>query len=122
MRNFLESGFIWGDIFLRVLVLWLALIGAILASRKGKQISIDVLSQFIPVPYKAYIQKFNLLFAAIVCCIISYYSGLFVYLEFQDNTIAFGNIPAWVTEIIIPIGFFILGVKYIAQIIDESKT
>jgi len=121
LRNFLDSGFIWGDSLLRVLVLWLGLVGAILASRKGKQISIDVLSQFIPVPYKIYIQKLNLLFAAIVCFIISYYSGQFVYLEYQDNTKAFENIPAWLTEIIIPIGFSIMGLKYIAQIMNETK-
>lgn len=121
MRNFMESGFIWGDSFLRVLVLWLGLAGAILASRKGKQISIDVLSQFIPLPYKTYINKFNLLFAAIICFIISYYSYLFVYLEYEDATIAFENVPAWITEAIIPIGFLIMGLKYIAKIVNDNK-
>jgi len=121
LRNVLDSGFIWGDSFVRVLVLWLCLVGAIIASRKNKQISIDVLSQFIPLPYKIYIQKFNLLFAAIICFIISYYSGQFVYLEYQDNIIAFESIPAWITEIIIPIGFTIMGLKYIAKIMNEVK-
>ena len=121
MRNFLDSGFIWGDSFLRILVLWLGLAGAILASRKGKQLSIDVLSQFIPYPYKLYIKKINLLFAAIICFIISYYSCLFVYLEYEDATIAFENVPAWVTEVIIPVGFLIMGLKYTAQIMNENK-
>ena len=121
MRNFMESGFIWGDSFLRVLVLWLGLAGAILASRKGKQISIDVLSQFIPLPYKTYINKFNLLFAAIICFIISIYSYRFVYMEYEDATIAFANIPAWITEAIIPIGFLIMGIKYIAKIVNDNK-
>jgi len=121
MRNIMESGFIWGDSFLRVMVLWLGLAGAILASRKGKQLSIDVLSQFIPFPYKVIIKKINLLFAAIICFIISYYSYLFVYLEYEDGTIAFENIPAWVTEVIIPIGFLIMGLKYITQIVNENK-
>lgn len=121
MRNFMESGFIWGDSFLRILVLWLGLAGAILASRKGKQISIDVLSQFIPLPYKVVINKLNWLFAAIICFIISYYSYLFVYLEYVDGTIAFENIPAWITEAIIPIGFLIMGLKYVVQIVNENK-
>ena len=121
MRNFMESGFIWGDSFLRVLVLWLGLAGAILASRKGKQLSIDVLSQFIPLVYKAIIKKISLLFAAIICFIISYYSYLFVYLEYEDGTIAFENVPAWITEVIIPVGFLIMGLKYITQILNETK-
>ena len=121
LRNFLDSGFIWGDSFIRVLVLWLGLVGAIIASRKNKQISIDVLSQFIPVPHKIYIQKFNLIFAAFVCFIISYFSGQFVYLEYQDNTIAFESIPAWMTEIIIPIGFSVMGFRYVVQTMNEIK-
>jgi len=120
MRNFFDSGFIWGDSFLRILVLWLGLVGAILASRKGKQLSIDVLSQFIPYPYKSYIKTINLLFAAIICFIISYYSCLFVYLEYEDATVAFENVPAWVTEVIIPVGFLIMGLKYTAQIVNEN--
>ncbi|MCW8933512.1 MAG: TRAP transporter small permease [Gammaproteobacteria bacterium] len=120
MRNFMDSGFIWGDHFLRILVLWLGLVGAILASRKGKQISIDVLSQFIPSPYKSYIKKFNLLFSAVICLLISYYSYQFVYLEYKDATIAFESIPAWLTQAIIPVGFFIMSLKYIAQILNKK--
>jgi len=122
LRNFLDSGFIWGDSFIRVLVLWLGLVGAIIASRKNKQISIDVLSQFLPVHFKRYIQKLNLLFAAFVCFIISYYSGQFVYLEYQDNTIAFESIPAWITEIIIPVGFSVMGLRYVIQTMNEDKS
>ncbi|MCW9046435.1 MAG: TRAP transporter small permease [Gammaproteobacteria bacterium] len=120
MRNFMDSGFIWGDHFLRILVLWLGLVGAILASRKGKQIRIDVLSQFIPTPYRRYIEKFNLIFSAVICLLISYYSYLFVYLEYNDATIAFESIPAWITQAIIPVAFFIMSLKYIVQILNEN--
>ncbi len=120
LRNFFESGIVWGDSLLRILVLWLGLTGAIIASRNGKQISIDVLTRFIPDYYKIFVKKINFIFAAFICMTISYYSGLFVYMEYQDAMLAFKNIPAWVTEIIIPIGFFVMGIKYMAQIIQKK--
>ena len=48
LRNFLDMGFIWGDEMLRMLVLWLAVAGAVSASRTDKHISIDVLNRFLP--------------------------------------------------------------------------
>ena len=48
LRNFLDVGFIWGDELLRMLVLWLAVAGALAASRSDKHISIDVLNRFLP--------------------------------------------------------------------------
>jgi TRAP-type C4-dicarboxylate transport system permease small subunit len=33
LRNFFGAGFIWGDVLVRVLVLWIGLIGAMIAYR-----------------------------------------------------------------------------------------
>ena len=121
LRNFFDSGFVWGESLLRILVLWLGLAGAILASRSGKQISIDVLYAYVPNSYKNMVQKINHLFAAIICLIIGYYSLMFVNLEYQDSTLAFENVPAWLTESIIPIGFAILGIKYLVKIFNTIK-
>ena len=40
-------GILWGDIFLRHLVLWVGFIGASLATREEKHINIDVLSRLL---------------------------------------------------------------------------
>jgi len=121
-RNIFESGFIWGDSLLRILVLWLGLAGAILASRKDKQISIDVLTQFIAKKYRVYIDKVNAIFAAGICFIISYYSLMFVILEYEDSIKAFEQVPAWITESIIPFGFAVMGLKYLAKLLQNSKS
>ncbi|RDH82672.1 MAG: TRAP transporter small permease [endosymbiont of Galathealinum brachiosum] len=120
-RNFFDSGFVWGDSLLRILVLWLGLAGAILASRNDKQISIDVLYPYVPDNYKKTVQKINHFFAAAICLIISYYSLLFVNLEYQDSTMAFESVPAWLTESVIPVGFALMGIKYIAKLFKKSK-
>ena len=37
LRNFFDIGFLWTDELLRLLVLWLAVAGAVAASRKDRQ-------------------------------------------------------------------------------------
>ncbi|MCK5838003.1 MAG: TRAP transporter small permease, partial [Desulfobacula sp.] len=48
MRNLFDSGILWGDELIRVLVLWIGLIGAMIASRNNHHISIDVISRYLP--------------------------------------------------------------------------
>ena len=45
LRNLFDSGFVWIDPLLRVLVLWLGLIGATVATRNNRHIRIDLLSK-----------------------------------------------------------------------------
>jgi TRAP-type C4-dicarboxylate transport system permease small subunit len=45
LRNLFATGFTWGDPLVRNLVLWVGFIGAAIATREGKHISIDVVSQ-----------------------------------------------------------------------------
>ena len=46
-RNLFHYALIWGDTFLRQLVLWTGFLGASLAVRQNKHISIDVISNFL---------------------------------------------------------------------------
>ncbi len=46
LRNLFDSGFVWIDPLLRVLVLWLGLIGATVATRNNRHIRIDLLTRF----------------------------------------------------------------------------
>ena len=52
-RLALGSGMTWIAPVLRVLVLWIGLLGALVATRSREHIAIDVLSRFAPVPVRA---------------------------------------------------------------------
>jgi TRAP-type C4-dicarboxylate transport system permease small subunit len=47
-RNVLASGIFWADELLQHIVLWLGFLGASLATREHRHLSIDVLSHFLP--------------------------------------------------------------------------
>lgn len=111
MRNFWDSGLAWGDTSLSILVLWVGMLGAMVATREQNHIGIDVLSRFLPERFKGARQIIIDLFTAIVCGLLSYHSYRFVVMEFEDGTIAFEAVPAWLCEAIIPFGFGLIALR-----------
>ena len=55
MRNVFQSGFIETDSILRVLVLWVGMIGAVVATRERRHISVDVLTRYLSEKSKQYV-------------------------------------------------------------------
>ena len=70
MRLATGGSLIWIPPVLQVLVLWLGLLGALLASRSQEHIAIDVLSRFVGPFGKKICGISGSLFAAIVCSIV----------------------------------------------------
>ena len=70
LRNLFDSGILWGDTFVRVLVLWIGLIGAMIASRKKHHISIDVMSRYLPFHLKNLSDLIVCLFTTVICAMM----------------------------------------------------
>ena len=119
MRNFFDTGILWGDIFLRHLVLWVGFIGASLATREEKHINIDLLTRLIPkkiVP----LAKIIIDVTSVIICLVLVKAGWeFVSMEIEANTTLFQNVPSWYFEIIIPVGFALIALLFIFKIIEQ---
>lgn len=113
LRNFFDSGIYWADSFIRILVLWVALLGAMVATREKNHISIDVLSRYLPEQLNRHVNAIVGVFASSVCAVISWYSLEFVLLEAEDPTIAFAQIPHWVCELILPFAFAVMSLRFL---------
>lgn len=113
LRNLFDSGIVWGDPLLRVMVLWLGLLGAMAATRDDNHIRIDILSRYLPPRSKSIAQLITSLFTSVVSGIIAYHAVRFVHMEWQDGSVLFSSIPAWACEIIIPIGFGMIALRYL---------
>lgn len=113
LRNFFNSGIIGGDSIVKHLVLWVGFLGAGLATREASHIRIDVASKIFPDRVRPYLQLVVDLFSVTVCAILVYASYHFVAIEYEDKgTIPFYDIPVWIMEIIIPIGFLIITLRF----------
>ena len=112
LRNFFNSGIIWGDSMVRILVLWVGLLGAMIATRNNNHINIDIISRFLPENIKNVSQLIIEIFAAFVCAIMTWFSSKFVLMEMEYEITAFANVPAWICEAIIPIAFGVICFRY----------
>lgn len=113
LRNLFEGGIVWGDVLVRILVLWIGLVGAMVASRKGEHINIDVITRHLPKRFQELVNCITGLFTALVCAIAAFYSLRFVIGEFEDGVTAFALVPAWICESIIPVSFFVIALRYL---------
>lgn len=120
LRNFFDTGWIWADPFLRVLVLWIALLGALAASRQNKQISIDVVSKLLSSRAKAMVGILTGLFTTVVCSVVAYQSWLFVSGEREFGSKAFGDVPAWLCQSVIPFAFAMIAVRHFGHTLSHA--
>jgi TRAP-type C4-dicarboxylate transport system permease small subunit len=96
---------------LRMLVLWVGLIGAMVASRLDNHIRIDLASRFLPKRLGSITKSIVGCFTSISCGLFAYYSLRFVRFEFEDGGIAFAKIPVWLCASIIPLAFFVIALR-----------
>jgi TRAP-type C4-dicarboxylate transport system permease small subunit len=121
LRNLFHTGIVWSDILVRILVLWVGLAGAMVASRQGNHINIDIIDRFLPERAKVVVNFVVELFTASICAVVAYYSLQFVQMEFADGGMAFAKVPAWLCEAIIPFAFVVIAIRYVLLSIINLK-
>jgi TRAP-type C4-dicarboxylate transport system permease small subunit len=111
-RNFFDFGFIWSDELLRMLVLWIAVAGAVAASRTDKHINIAILDRFLPPRLKDIVKIIIDLFTAGICAVVTWYSINFVRTSYEYGDVLLGDVPAWILQLVMPVGFGLISWRY----------
>jgi TRAP-type C4-dicarboxylate transport system permease small subunit len=111
-RNFFGIGFIWSDELLRMLVLWIAVAGAVAASRTDKHINIAILDRFLPPRLNDVVKIIIDLFTAGVCAVVTWYSINFVRTSYEYGDVLLGDVPAWILQLVMPVGFGLISWRY----------
>ena len=121
-RNFSGGGVAWIDPLLRMLVLWVALSGAVIASRTDNHIRIDFFAKYISGKYYIYIKRVVHAYCVVICAVIAWYSIKFVQMDYEYETVAFAGIPAWITELIIPVAFGLMALRYFLLFLSPPRS
>jgi TRAP-type C4-dicarboxylate transport system permease small subunit len=107
LRNICSSGITGGAEIVRHLVLWVAFIGAAMAARNDMHIKIDAFYRIIPGTFKPGVRFLTHLFTTAVCAMLFKASIGFILIDYRSNTvIAFHDMPVWILELVIPVGYF----------------
>lgn len=122
LRNTTGAGIVWNEAVVRVLVLWVAFLGAMIGSRKGEHISIELVSHYLPPLYQRSIRLIVGVISSLLCLLAAWVCLQFVLSEYHEQTVAFAGIPAWICQLILPVGFFTIGLRLLlnAFIPDEK--
>ena len=115
-RNLWDMGLIGADNLLRIGVLWLSLLGALLASRYGSHIGIDLLTRYLSPSVENIVERFISAFSAIICLAIAWYSIELVQIEYEDGLLIFDRLPVWWFVSIIPVCFGLMGLRFLIHI------
>jgi TRAP-type C4-dicarboxylate transport system permease small subunit len=120
MRIFFSTGVVWGDELLKLMVLWIAMIASIAASRSDRHLRIDIVSHFVPERFARVPRLMVDAFAASMCGILAWQSYRFVQLsiEFEDTVLV--NIPSWIAHSILPFAFALMCYRFFLAFIRET--
>jgi len=111
LRNLWEYSIPWGDPGLRLMVLWITLLGAMAATRDHNHIRIDLLSRYLPHSLKRIAGRISDLFAALVCALLAWHAARFVLFEMEDGSRFLDLMPLWPLQLVMPVGFGIMALR-----------
>lgn len=112
LRDIFASGISWSDAAVRNMVLWVAFLGAILATRKRQHIAIDAVTRFIPRAPRNIVRIFLDAFSCVIALLLARASYMFVLSERTMGSTAFAEVPMWIVQTIIPFGFAVISMEY----------
>jgi TRAP-type C4-dicarboxylate transport system permease small subunit len=112
LRELFGTGFVWADEAVKLMVLWLAMVGSIAAARDDRHIRIDALSHILPDIAVRLIRLLVDLFAAVVCAVVAWqaYRYLQLEIEFEDTVLV--DVPAWLVHVIVPLSFALVSYRF----------
>jgi len=119
LRNFFDFSLFWGDEMLRLMVLWLTVAGGLAASRMDKHISIEVLDRFLPHGALMVTKVLIDIFTATVSALLSWHSARFVMQSYEFGDTLLRNAPAWMLQIILPVGFGLIAYRHLVLAIKR---
>lgn len=120
-RNVFGGGIAWIDPALRILVLWVALSGAMIASRNNNHIRIDLFVRNLSEARYRIVQRVVYAWCVLTCGLVAWHGARFVQMDYRFGTEVFTGVPAWLTELIIPFSFFMMALRYTMLFIAPPK-
>ena len=115
LRNFFEFGIVWAEALTRMIVLWTAMIGSMIAARSSKHISIDLIDRYLKGKSRPYILGTGALISSTLCASMMYFSARFLAMEHAEPSAAFADIPNWIFISIISVSLLIMSLRYLLR-------
>ncbi len=125
LRDFFGTGIFGADLILGMALLWLTMIGGLVATGAAKHINIDLISPFVPGRIQHVVRAVTNLFAALVCSILARAGWHYVLLQKEMGTADICGIPTWVYYMVVPACFALMALRFVLlagiEILDVAR-
>ena len=121
LRNFFNSGIDWADVTVRHLVLWVGLLGASVAARENRHLSIDIASRLIPQRFSHLLTSLLCLVTAVCCALFLWASVRFARFMYEYGTGTLEGAWALLACLILPISFGGIGIRFLGRMLREIQ-
>lgn len=120
LRNFFDTAIAWGDVFNRLLVLWIGLFAATIGVKENKHLSLEILTKFLPDKAKPISDVFVNLFVIVVASALTSASWRFFQdqIEFESTDLLFQGVPKAYFTLIFPLGFGLITFRYVVRLLE----
>lgn len=110
-RRFLGAGVPGGGVLVQHLTLWIALLGAALAAREGRLLSLSAGVNLLPANLQSAARVLTAGVGAGVATLLAWASLHLVLAERAGGKLLIPGLPLWVVEMIMPIGFSVVALR-----------
>jgi TRAP-type C4-dicarboxylate transport system permease small subunit len=118
LRNFFSYAIFWADDLIRLGVLWLAVIGALAASREGRHLAIGIVPRYCPPSWHKPAASVASMFAAAVTVLLAWHAFRFVFDSYRYGDTVLGGLPAWAFQLVMPIGFSLISYQFLKSTVQ----
>jgi C4-dicarboxylate transporter, DctQ subunit len=118
--NAVMGYFYWAEPLVRLLVLWVAFLGASLLTGENKHIKIDLMSELLPSRWLPYRELILSVVCVVVTALMTNASWHYVRMEWRFGGAMFLGVPTWVGQIILPAGFFLMLCRFLFRGVGEA--
>lgn len=107
----------WADELVKIIVLWLAMVGSIAAARDNRHIRIDLITHVLRGSVVTWIKVVVDVFAAIVCAVIGWQAYRLIREEISWGDTIFTDIPLWTMHAIVPLAFLLISYQFLVRVV-----
>ncbi len=122
LRNFFHSGISWADIAVRHLFFILGFMGALVATKQGAHLAMDLAPRFLSGKLKRVIEIIIQLVSCLVTAILAKATYDYMLSEKSAESFLLEGIPFYWAFAIIPIGFGLISLQFFVQAFHFLKS
>ncbi|QZY53803.1 TRAP transporter small permease [Crassaminicella profunda] len=122
LRYVFESSTSWAEELVKYLMIWITFIGASICVRRGAHVSIDFFYEYLSIKNKKIVAIIIHGIGFIFSCMMIFYGIKVINFIFNMGQVSPAlQIPMWIPYLAIPLGFVLMAIGFIREIIKNIK-